>query len=388
MNVIFCIKQLVFLKKPGGTRLRTIFEKRVERLRKKMVEKQLDTLMIHIEENRRYLSGFTGEDGGYNETSGVLFITRDALVLATDSRYELQAQAEAPLYSIYIYKKGLVEEIPVILKKLKTERLGFEGDRISHSDYMRIQENISTAGLIVTMNTTSEVVEKFRAVKNDQEITCTKNALAIAENAFLAVTANLRPGITERQLAWELEKTMRTSGADSLSFPTIVASGPNSALPHAVPGDRTIRENEPLLFDWGARVNGYCSDTTRTLFLGEPDPLFKKVYRTVLDANLKATEAIKTGVSSKAVYQIALDHIDNAGFKGKFTHGLGHGTGLAIHEAPRLSSMKETILEEGMLVTVEPGIYLAGVGGVRLENQVVVGNEGPDVLNHLSFLDL
>ena len=178
-----------------------------------------------------------------------------------------------------------------------------------------------------------------------------------------------------------MEKGMREAGADALSFPTIVAAGTNSALPHAIPGDRVINNGEPILFDWGARLNGYCSDISRTVVLGKPDSTFEKVFQTVLDAQRLATDAIKPGISSKAVDKVARDHIETKGFGGKFGHGLGHGTGLAIHESPRLSPLKDIVLEPGMVSTVEPGVYLPDWGGVRLENMIVVRNNGAEVLN-------
>lgn len=190
--------------------------------------------------------------------------------------------------------------------------------------------------------------------------------------------------MTEKQAAWAMEKGMREGGAQAMAFPTIVASGPNSALPHAVPGDRAFKTGEPILFDWGAKLDGYCSDTTRTVVLGQPDATFKKVYQTVLDAQQKAMDAIKTGANTAAVDRLARSHIENAGFTGRFGHGLGHGTGLAVHEAPRLSPIRNTRLEEGMIVTVEPGIYLPDWGGIRIENQVVVRDDGPEVLTQLN----
>ena len=175
---------------------------------------------------------------------------------------------------------------------------------------------------------------------------------------------------------------MREAGAQGLSFPVIVASGPNSALPHAIPSDRKLKRGEPILIDWGARFHEYCSDTTRTFVMGQPDDRFNKVFTTVVEARDMAIDAIKAGVSGTQVDKIARDHIDRNGFAGKFGHGLGHGTGLAVHESPRLSPIKDQRLDCGMIVTVEPGIYLPGWGGIRMENQVVVREGHAQVLNH------
>jgi Xaa-Pro aminopeptidase len=193
--------------------------------------------------------------------------------------------------------------------------------------------------------------------------------------------------MTEKDIAWRMERIMRESGADGLSFPVIVASGPNAALPHAIPGERKIRASEPILFDWGVRLEGYCSDISRTVVIGTPDTTFENVFRAVLEAQQKAIDAVRDGISSKAVDKVARDHIDSRGFAGKFGHGLGHGTGLAIHELPRLSPVKDMPLKAGMVSTVEPGIYLPDWGGVRLENMIVVRDDGAEILNRLDPAD-
>lgn len=362
----------------------TTINNRLEKLRKSLSDQNLDALLVLVGENRRYLSGFTGEDSQFDESAGALLISDARLILATDSRYELQAEAEAPLYEIICYKEGLAKSLPEILQALNIKRLGFEPVRMSCFQHNKIVENITNGNLSVALVETENMVEDLRIRKEEAEIEATRKALFIAEAAFRKVAGTLAPGMTEKAAAWAMEKEMREAGADALSFPVIVASGPNSALPHAIPGDRKISEGEPVLFDWGARLNGYCSDTSRTVVIGKPDETFDRVYNTVLDAQRMAIDAIKPGASSKAVDGIARSHIDSMGFEGKFGHGLGHGTGLAIHEAPRLSPLKDTRLDAGMIVTVEPGIYLPGWGGIRIENQVVVKDNGAEILNSLS----
>ncbi|NQT09661.1 MAG: aminopeptidase P family protein [Desulfobacteraceae bacterium] len=364
--------------------MNTIIENRINILRKILSEKNLDTFMILVEENRRYLSGFTGEDTAFDESAGALFITGTKLVLAIDSRYELQAKQEAAGYEIVCYKKGLANELPNILNALKTKKLGFESKRLSHMQYNKITGQLLSNGLQVQLVETEDIVENLRIKKEEQEIEDIKKALFIAESAFRNFIANnIIPGTTEKEAAWEIEKGMRETGADSISFPVIVASGPNSALPHAIPGNRRIEKGEPILFDWGAKINGYCSDISRTLVIGKPDKLFVKVYETVLNAQRMALDAIRPGLSSRAVDKIARNYIEKMGFKDKFNHGLGHGTGLAIHEYPGLNPIKDTILDKGMVFTIEPGIYIPGWGGVRLENMVVVRENGAEVLNSL-----
>ncbi len=357
---------------------------RINVLRKILSEKNFDTFMVLVEENRRYLSGFTGEDTGFDESAGALFITSTRLILATDSRYELQARQEAPNYELICYKKGLVNELSNILNTLKTKKLGFESKRLSHMQYNKITGQLLSDGLQVNLVETEDIVESLRIKKEDGEIKDIKKALFIAESAFTNFIANnIMPGMTEKEAAWEMEKGMRETGADSISFPIIVASGPNSALPHAIPKNRKIKKGEPILFDWGARINGYCSDISRTVVTGKPDETFLKVYETVLDAQNMAIDAIRPGISSRAVDKIARDYIEKMGFKGKFCHGLGHGTGLAIHEYPGLNPIKDTKLDKGMVFTIEPGIYIPGWGGVRLENMVVMRENRAEVLNSL-----
>ena len=363
--------------------MKNLIENRLLQIRKSLYDNNLDTFMVLVEENRRYLSGFTGEDTQFDESAGALFITDTELVLATDSRFELQAAKEAPHFEVFCYKEGLVKSLPDLLKRLQTKRLGFEGIRLSYSQYKKISEQLNADNLQVEFVDTENLVENLRLIKTEAEIEATQKALAIAESIFRDFAYTITPGMTEKEAAWILEKGMRESGADSLSFPTIVAAGPNSALPHAIPGNLQFKAGEPILFDWGAKLNGYCSDISRTLVIGEPDDTFKKVYQTVLEAQHKAIDAIRPGMSSKAVDGIARSHIDKMGFKSKFGHGLGHGTGLAVHEAPRLSPLKDSTLEPGMLFTIEPGIYLPGWGGIRLENMAVVRADGVEVLNSL-----
>ncbi len=367
--------------------MKSVLEHRIENVRKALAVAEIDTLMVLVAENRFYLSGYTGEDSQFDETAGALFITRDDLILATDPRFDTQAKREAPLYDIICYKKGLAQELPDIVKRLGTRRMGFEAVRLSCLQYNKMKAALLSADPATTLVPIEDIVENLRVIKTEDEIEATRKALAIAENAFEAVVAELEPGMTEAEGAWKLEIAVREKGGSGLSFPTICATGRNSALPHAIPGNAKFLEGEPLLFDWGAFAGHYCSDTSRTVVLGKPDNRFKKVYTTVLEAQQKAIAKIRDGASSKAVDAAAREFIDGTEFEGKFTHGLGHGTGLAVHEAPRLNTLRDESLKAGMIVTVEPGIYLPEWGGIRLENQVVVRPEGAEVLNRLGFLE-
>ena len=357
------------------------YQERLKQIRQILREQELDAFLVLIAENRRYLSGFTGEDTQFDESAGALFITAEKQLLATDSRFELQARQEAPNYEIIIYREGMAKELPAILKGFQIRRLGFESIRVSWAQHQKMVTALKEAALTVELVNTEDIVENLRIAKTQPEIEAIRNALQLAESVFGRVAADLKPGMTEKEAAWSLEKALREEGADGLSFPTIVASGPNSALPHAVPGDRPLRPGEPILFDWGVRLEGYCSDISRSLVMGKPDETFQKVFQTVREAQEMAIAAMKPGAGTKAVDDIARSHIEKMGFKDRFGHGLGHGVGLAIHEQPRLSPLNDKILEDGMVCTVEPGIYLPGWGGVRLENMIVVTTDGAEVLN-------
>ncbi len=365
----------------------TIIEKRLNDFRNRMKKNKLDSFFILNQSNRRFLSGFTAHDTGIDESAGALIITEKDLFLLTDSRFVTQAANEAPGFEVRCYKTGIQDLIPELLNSLGCRKLGFEGSRLSYAAYCKIKENLNSNNVKTEFVPADTVVDDLRVIKSDDEIALIRKALTIAESAYLKTLNQVKPGVTEKDLAWELEKAMRESGAEGLSFPSIVASGVNSALPHAIPGTRVVGENEPLLFDWGAIYNGYCSDTTRTVVPGKPDDTFLKLYDILFQAQAMAIESIRPGVSTKTVDAIARNHIRDKGYGDYFGHGLGHGVGLEIHEAPRLGPLKESILERGMIVTVEPGIYLPEWGGIRLENMVLVTEDGAEVLNTLGYED-
>ncbi|MCG8471711.1 MAG: Xaa-Pro peptidase family protein [Desulfobacterales bacterium] len=359
---------------------------RLKAIESTLEENQFDGCLIMQEENRRYLSGFTGEDNSVDESAGALIIGPKGCILATDSRFELHATHEAPLFDVHVYKEGLHKDLPELLEKVGATRVAFEENRLSVGRHSLLIQEMTKKNSPAKLIPHTDMTAPMRAIKTSGEIKVMRQALAIAEEAFLAVKKCIKEGQTERQIAWQMEKEMRTRGADGLSFPTIVATGPNAALPHAVPGDRTVSAGEPVLIDWGARYNGYCSDSTRTLIIGKPDEMFKKVFDTLYEAQALAINAIREGVSGKAVDTVAREFIHKV-FPDAFGHGLGHGVGLEVHEAPRLSPLRDDTLKAGMVVTVEPGIYVADWGGMRLENMVLVTETGAEVLNTLDFHD-
>ncbi len=356
---------------------------RVADLRARMAGMNLDALLVQNAENRRYLSGYTGLDAQLDESAGAAIVTAERLILATDSRFTTQALEECPGWEVFTHKEGLAKALPGIFKDLTVKRAGFEEARLTFAEHARYTAELSAAGGRVELTPVRELVEARRVRKDPSEIEAVRRALSLAEDAFRDFVAALKLPATERELSWRLERAMRERGADALSFPVICAAGANSAKPHAIPSDRPVKEGDILLLDFGAMLDGYCSDITRTLFLGKADPVLKKIFGIVREAQALATEAIRPGADAKDVDAAARDHIAKNGYGESFGHSLGHGVGLAVHEAPRLGPLKSTILEPGMVVTVEPGIYLPGLGGVRLENMALVTATGVEILNSL-----
>ena len=337
---------------------------RIARLRGLMEGESLDAFLISSPENRAYLSGFVG-------TAGYLFITASDALLATDFRYVEQAGRQAPEYQV-VRTGASLDWFAGLVSDSGARRIGIEASYLSVSVHQTLLEALKPLEPARGLVATTALVDQLRAVKEPEELTVLERAVAIADQAMDQVTERLRPGMTEREVAWQMELTMRELGADAISFDTIVASGPNGALPHHRPTDRPIAVGEPLVIDMGAKYQHYCSDITRTVVLGQPDETFRKVYDTVLAAQETAEATVRTAMSSGDTDQLARAVISNAGYGDHFGHGLGHGIGLAVHEYPRVSVNNASVLEDGMVFTIEPGIYLSGWGGVRIEDIVVL----------------
>jgi len=331
-------------------------------------------------ENRRYLSGFSAEDSQFTESSGSLLINSTNRLLITDSRYTLAAENEAVAFDVYTLKKSFVDDIPDFTKGFNLHNLGFEEDFVTWDLHRKTAEKLALLSPPTALTPLNGVVENMREIKEDREVEALENAADMISDILDEVISALKPGVTEKDVAWQIKGLAREAGAEGLSFPSIVASGPNSALPHAVPSNRKIRFREPIILDAGVRLNGYCSDITRTVFVGEPDDTFKTIYRTVRQAQLAALEKIHPSAQSTRVDAVARNIIADAGFGAYFGHGLGHGVGLATHEGPRLGPRNAVVLRSGNVFTVEPGIYIPGKGGVRLEEMVVLEAEGPRIL--------
>ncbi|MDA8165551.1 MAG: aminopeptidase P family protein [Desulfobacteraceae bacterium] len=358
------------------------------RIRADLRRRRLDALLVTQPENRLYLSGYTARDTSLAESAGVLLIpAAGPPFLFTDSRYHLQALAEAAGFEVMLYPRGLLVLLEKLLPRLGIRRLAFESHAILHATALALMK--TAAGVEVEAVPLTGLVERLRVEKSEEELVAIRKAVRLNEEVFRAVFATLRPGLREREVALHLETLMRQKGAGRPSFDTMVASGPNGALPHAVPSDRELREGEPIVIDMGLVLDGYCSDMTRTVVLGEPDAKTVELFRIVRRAQLAGMERVRAGVAAREVDRAARQVIAAAGYGDYFGHGLGHGVGLAVHEAPSLNRRNRKHLRAGMVVTVEPGIYLPEWGGIRLENMVAVTAGGCELLNtDVTFLDL
>ena len=357
----------------------TQYKKRLDRLRERLDESHLDGLLISIPQNRYYISGFEADDTQVMEISGFVLIGHDTLAILTDGRYVTQAKNESPDFDVYVYTADLVPTFQEAVSKAKVKRLGVESRHLSVYLFDKLVEGLGEKDVEVVK--TEDVVEPLRSTKEPHELDRIVAALRVTEKAFKEVLEQLRPGMTEREVASRIESAMVASGAQGPAFDSIVASGPNAALPHAVPTDRRIREGEPIIFDIGARKGMYCSDMSRTVFLGEPDERFKEIYGLVRKAQLRAIEGLKPGMKTDEADALARDVIEEAGYGEFFLHSLGHGVGIATHEPPAIRRIHPVELVENMVITVEPGIYLPDWGGVRLEEMVVIRENGAELMN-------
>ncbi len=351
---------------------------RLDRLRQKMTDAGLDGLLVsspvedtfgNVGANRRYLSGFTG-------SVGHLLITQDAAFIAVDFRYYEQAQREAPGFTLFPASGSLLEWFASLMgeAKLTGKKLGFQASDITVATYQTITKVVKEMPAVQRpkLLAAPPLVEQLRVTKDADELAALQRAVDLGDEAFAEVAQRIEPGWTERQVAWEIEKYIREHGGEGVSFETIVAAGPWSAMPHAYPRDERIQEGQPIIIDMGVRLGGYCSDLSRTLFLGQPDEQFEKIYDIVLTAQLTAEALIRKDMTGEQAHLLAHNVIAETGYGDNFGHGLGHGVGLQVHESPRLTRASKDVLADGMVFTIEPGIYVSGWGGVRIEDMVVL----------------
>ncbi|TKC19868.1 M24 family metallopeptidase [Robertmurraya kyonggiensis] len=343
---------------------------KLQKVRESLGKLGIDGLLITSSYNRRYISNFTG-------SSGVVLVGLDGAKFITDFRYVEQASKQCVGFDIVKHTGTIPEEVAEQVKAMGIKKLGFEQDHVTFSSFKSYEQAIQSELVPV-----SGLVEKIRLIKTDAEIKILKEAADIADAAYKHILDFIRPGISELDVSNELEFFMRKAGATSSSFDIIVASGQRSALPHGVASDKIIEKGDFITLDYGAYYNGYISDITRTLAVGEPDPKLKEIYQIVYEAQLRGVEGIKPGMSGKEADALTRDYISEKGYGEYFGHSTGHGIGLEVHEGPALSFRSELILEPGMVVTVEPGIYIPGLGGVRIEDDTVITKDGNETLTH------
>ncbi|MQF87090.1 MAG: aminopeptidase P family protein [SAR202 cluster bacterium] len=356
------------------------FTNRLKKLREKLIELNLDAILISSNENRMYFSGFRG-------SAGYLWITNTDAILATDFRYTEQAKVEAPNYQIIRIISGS-SWLKDAVTASNALRVGIEDHDLTLAGYNSIKAQLSDIAIKPKLVSTGFTCNQLRAIKDSQEIDQLIQAINFSDQAIEIVGAKLKPGITEREISWELEKTMRELGADGLSFNTIVASGPNAAKAHHKPSERKLEAGDGVVIDMGALYQGYCSDITRTFVIGKASPEFRKIFDIVLSAQETAEATAKAGMTGAEIDYLARQVIDAAGYENEFGHSLGHGIGIAVHELPGVGPNSINRIENGMVFSIEPGIYIEGWGGVRIEDLVLMENDCPRVLTKAHKRDL
>lgn len=343
---------------------------RVKRLLESMGLGEHEGVLVYNPSNMFYLSGYTGE--------GLVLASQKRCAIVTDFRYTEQAENQAPGFEVLMTGNGKSHE--EIVGELYTahgiDTLYYEDDYVT----VRTMENCRSSIHGVEWKTVGSALELLREQKDEHELALMAEACRITGDAFERILPNIKEGMTEKELALMLDFDMMTHGASKPSFSTIVAAGANGSLPHAVPGNYKLRRGDMITMDFGARYGNYCADMTRTVALGQPSDEMKKVYGIVLDAQKMAQDAVAAGKVCRDIDSIARDYIYSHGYEGRFGHGLGHSVGIDIHENPRFNQPCTAVLKPGQVMTVEPGIYLPGVGGVRIENSVVVREGGCEVL--------
>ncbi len=348
---------------------------RLETLAARLDELEMDAMLVTDEINVRYLSGFTGD-------SSYLLVTRKGTTIMSDGRYDTQIADECPALATAIRPPGQLMQdlLAEVIKGSGQSRVGFEAAHVTVASLAVMTESCPDIQWIET----SGVVEQQRMIKDADEIETTRKAVEIAQRSFQAVLPMITTASSEREIAHDLEAKMRTLGAEGVSFAPIVAAGAAGALPHYRPGPAMIGDSATLLVDWGTCYDGYASDLTRTFHRQTASDAFRRAYDVVLEAQLAAIAAIGPGVAASDVDRAAREILEKAGLGDAFKHGLGHGTGLQIHESPRMSSVSDEILDSGMIITVEPGVYFEGDFGIRIEDDVLVTPEGAEVLSSLA----
>ena len=342
---------------------------RINSLRELFSQESIDAFLITRPENRFYLTGFTG-------TSGAVLLTGDDIFLITDFRYDEQAREESPHCRVIMISGSLFDVLNELSINHSFGHLGCEGDFMTQQQFRSLEGELKN----LEVKPLNGLVEQLRLIKDEQEIKLIGDAVSLSDKAFNHIQPFIREGAIERELALEIEFIMRKSGAEGIAFSFIVASGFRSAMPHGTASEKRLQKGELLIMDFGALLKGYHSDITRTVAVGQADQKMLDLYKVVLEAQLAGIHAVREGVLASEVDKAARDVISGYGYGENFGHSTGHGLGLQIHENPRVSSQDHTVLKKGMVVTVEPGIYLSGWGGIRIEDTVVVEERGCRIL--------
>jgi Xaa-Pro aminopeptidase len=345
---------------------------RVEKLRQLMKKNDLAGFLVTSQYNLRYLTNFTG-------TTGLALITRDNAYFVTDFRYTEQAAAQAQGFEIIKNSGPIFDDVADLVEKEQLNNMAFEELHVNFADYSLLEELLPCELIPV-----AGLIEELREVKEAEEIALIQKACEIADEGFQHVLAFIKPGMTEIEVANQLDFFMRSKGASGVSFDTIVASGVRSAMPHGVASHKVIETGDLITLDFGCYYEGYVSDMTRTFAIGSVDQKLKDIYQIVLEAQLKVLEAAKPGLTGIQLDAIARDHIASYGYGEAFGHSTGHGIGLEIHEGPNVSFRAEKQFVVGNVITDEPGIYLPGIGGVRIEDDLLITASGNQVLTHAS----
>jgi Xaa-Pro aminopeptidase len=339
-----------------------------------MAAKKISTFLVENPANVFYLTGFRG-------SAGIAIFTVSDATLMVDPRYTLQARSQAVDIEVIEVKDGLLRAAGRRLRKAGRKRVGFEDTHLTWAEFQTLCREANSSN---RWQPDGALVEELRAVKDELEIERMRHAGKITAEVFQKVASGLRPGVAERELSAEIEYRMRLRGAESAAFETIVASGPRGALPHARPSDKTLGPGELVIFDLGAVYSGYAADMTRTLYLGTPDRRVRSLYESVIDAQSHAMARLQAGVRAGEVDAEVRKRLAQRNLDKLFTHSTGHGVGIEIHEGPRLGKGVKTRISAGSVVTVEPGIYIEGLGGIRIEDTVLVREGGPEVLTPAS----
>lgn len=357
---------------PADDEETSMIQPRIEALRRQMQTMDAGAFLVTNDENRRYLSGFTG-------SSGALVVTSDGAYIVTDFRYYEQVEREVPAFTLYKQSGLMRTAIGELLDELQPARLGFEADSLTVAQYKNWR---GSAPESITWVATDGLLKQIRARKDDVEIRRLRRAQEVTDQAFERFLTLVQPGKTELALAWELEVTLHELGAEGPAFETIVAAGENASLPHYRPGDREVQSGDMVLVDFGAVVDGYHADMTRTLVVGEPDDEYRHVYEACLGALTAAEETIHAGMNCREAHEVAHEYLRQHDYGDNFGHSLGHGVGLSIHEEPALSprAPEDATIPGNSAVTIEPGIYIPGWGGIRIEDLVIVGPDGVEIL--------